>query len=175
MKKENKYKELYAMGILTLITLIITPLIIKLWQVTLYQDIDNEIVEEVQKIYEKDDRKVGKEVLYQSDIDDMNRKTELIAVKSLEIEHENNPYYFLRNNDGSLYIVEDDRMKHEENYIIEVDTRTDEIVKIHWDLKFEFDEIDEAIFTEWFNDDIETGREMLNEYLGIENYTEVSI
>ena len=41
--------------------------------------------------------------------------------------------------------------------------------------KFEFDEIDEAIFTEWFNDDIETGREMLNEYLGIENYTEISI
>lgn len=175
MKKENKYKDLYAGFIIAIVTAVITPLVIKLWQVTLYQDIDNEIVEEVQEFYEEDDRKVGKEVLYQSDIDDMNRKTELIAVKSLEIEHENNPYYFLRNNDGSLYIVEDDRMKHEENYIIEVDTRTDEIVKIHWDLEFEFDKVDEEIFTEWFNDDIETGREMLNEYLGIENYTEVSI
>ena len=173
MKKE--YKDLYAGFIIAIVTAVITPLVIKLWQVTLYQNIDNEIVEEVQEFYEEDDRKVGKEVLYQSDIDDMNRKTELIAVKSLEIEHENNPYYFLRNNDGSLYIVEDDRMKHEENYIIEVDTRTDEIVKIHWDLEFEFDKVDEEIFTEWFNDDIETGREMLNEYLGIENYTEVSI
>lgn len=175
MKKEKEYKDLYAGFIIAIVTAVITPLVIKLWQVTLYQDIDNEIVEEVQEFYEEDDRKVGKEVLYQSDIDDMNRKTELIAVKSLEIEHENNPYYFLRNNDGSLYIVEDDRMKHEENYIIEVDTRTDEIVKIHWDLEFEFDKVDEEIFTEWFNDDIETGREMLNEYLGIENYTEVSI
>lgn len=170
MKKE--YKDLYAGFIIAVAMAIITPLIIKLWQETLYQPINNEVVEEVQEV---NDREIGKEVLDQSDIDDMNRKTELIAVKSLQIEYRNNPYYFLRNNDGSLYIVEDDRMRHEENYIIEVDTRTDEIVKIHWDLEFEFDEVDEDIFTEWFRDDIEQGRKMLNEYLGIENYTEISI
>ena len=66
-------------------------------------------------------------------------------------------------------------MKHEENYIIEVDRFTDEIVKIHWDLKFEFDEEEEELFTEWFDNDIEVGKELLNEYLGIENYTEISI
>ena len=52
---------------------------------------------------------------------------------------------------------------------------TDEIVEIRFDLKFEFDEVDEDIFTEWYHNDIEQGKEMLNEYLGIENYTEVSI
>ena len=167
----KKYKDLYAIGILTLITLMITPLIIKWWQVTLYQDITTEIVEQVQEVNEVNDN----EILNQRDINEMNKNTVLIAVKSLEIEHENNPYYFLRNNDGSLYIVEDDRMRHEENYIIEVDRFTDEIVKIHWDLKFEFDNEEEELFTEWFHDDIETGKEMLNEYLGIENYTEISI
>ena len=42
-------------------------------------------------------------------------------------------------------------------------------------MKFEFDEVDEDIFTEWYHNDIEQGKEMLNEYLGIENYTEISI
>ena len=167
----KKYKDLYMGLIIAIATLVITPLIIKWWQVTLYQPINSEIVTEVQEVNEVND----KEVLNQSDINEMNKNTVLIAVKSLELEHENNPYYFLRNNDGSLYIVENDKMRHEENYIIEVDRFTDEIVEIHWDLKFEFDEEEEELFTEWFNDDIETGKEMLNEYLGIENYTEISI
>ena len=167
----KKYKDLYMGLIIAIATLVITPLIIKWWQVTLYQPINSEIVTEVQEVNEVND----KEVLNQSDINEMNKNTVLIAVKSLELEHENNPYYFLRNNDGSLYIVENDKMRHEENYIIEVDRFTDEIVEIHWDLKFEFDEEEEELFTEWFNNDIETGKEMLNEYLGIENYTEISI
>ena len=50
-----------------------------------------------------------------------------------------------------------------------------ELVEIRFDLKFEFDEVDEDIFTEWYHNDIEQGKEMLNEYLGIENYTEISI
>lgn len=169
----KKYKDLYAGFIIAIATVVITPLIIKLWQVTLYQPIDNETVEQVQEIYEE--KEISNEVLNQRDINEMNKNTVLIAVKSLEIEHENNPYYFLRNNDGSLYIVENDRMRHEENYIIEVDRFTDKIIKIHWDLKFEFDNEEEELFTEWFNDDIETGKEMLNEYLGIQNYTEISI
>ena len=167
----KKYKDLYAGFIIAIATLIITPFIIKAWQVTLYQPINSEIVTEVQEVNEVND----KEVLNQSDINEMNKNTVLIAVKSLELEYENNPYYFLRNNDGSLYIVENDKMRHEENYIIEVDRFTDEIVEIHWDLKFEFDEEEEELFTEWFDNDIEVGREMLNEYLGIENYTEISI
>lgn len=171
----KKYKDLYAGFIIAIATVVITPLIIKLWQVTLYQPINREMVEQVQEFYEEEEKEISKEILNQEDINEINKNTVLIAVKSLEIEHENNPYYFLRNNDGSLYIVEDDRMRHEENYIIEVDRFTDEIVEIHWDLKFEFDSEEEEIFTEWFHDDIETGKEMLNEYLGIENYTEISI
>ena len=171
----KKYKDLYMGLIIAIATLVITPLIIKWWQMTLYQPINSEMVEQVQEFYEEEEKEISKEILNQEDINEMNKNTVFIAVKSLEIEHENNPYYFLRNNDGSLYIVEDDRMKHEENYIIEVDRFTDEIVKIHWDLKFEFDEEEEELFTEWFNDDIETGKELLNEYLGIENYTEISI
>ena len=171
MKKE--YRDLYMGFIIAIATVVITPLIIKWWQVNLYQNIDNETVEQVQEIYEE--KEISNEILNQSDIDEMNKNTILIAVKSLEIEHENNPYYFLRNNDGSLYIVENDKMRHEENYIIEVDRFTDKIVKIHWDLRFEFDNEEEELFTEWFNDDIETGKEMLNEYLGIQNYTEISI
>ena len=167
----KKYKDLYAGFIIAIATVIITPFIIKAWQVTLYQPINSEIVTEVQEVNEVND----KEVLNQSDINEMNKNTVLIAVKSLELEYENNPYYFLRNNDGSLYIVENDKMRHEENYIIEVDRFTDEIVKIHWDLKFEFDEEEEELFTEWFDNDIEVGKELLNEYLGIENYTEISI
>ena len=68
-------------------------------------------------------------------------------------------------------------MRHDEDYILEVDRITDEIIEIRFDLKFEFDEVDEDIFTEWYHDDIEQGKEMLNEYLGIEDYSrsEVSI
>src|SRR5699024_11336966 len=84
-------------------------------------------------------------------------------------------YYFLRNNDGDLYISDNEDLRHDENYILEVDKNTDEIVEIRFDLKFEFDEVDESIFDEWYHNDIEQGREMLNEYLGIENYKEVSI
>ena len=167
----KKYKDLYAGFIIAIATVIITPFIIKAWQVTLYQPINSEIVTEVQEVNEVND----KEVLNQSDINEMNKNTVFIAVKSLELEYENNPYYFLRNNDGSLYIVENDKMRHEENYIIEVDRFTDEIVEIHFELEFEFDDEEEELFTEWFHNDIEVGQEMLNEYLGIENYTEISI
>lgn len=170
MKKENKYKELYAMGILTLITLMITPLIIKWWQVTLYQPIDSEIVEQVQEKHNSD-----KEVLDWMDIVEINRETILVPVKSLELVEGHEKYYFLRNNEGHLYISDNENLRHDKDYILEVDRLTDEIVEIRFDLKFEFDEVDEDIFTEWYHNDIEQGKEMLNEYLGIENYTEVSI
>ena len=171
----KKYKDLYAGFIIAIATVIITPFIIKAWQVTLYQPINSEMVEQVQEFYEEEEKEISNEILNQSDINEMNKNTILIAVKSLEIEHENNPYYFLRNNDGSLYIVEDDRMRHDENYILEVDRLTDEIIEIRFDLKFEFDEVDEDIFDEWYHNDIEQGKMMLNEYLGIENYTEINI
>ena len=170
MKKENKYKELYAMGILTLITLMITPLIIKWWQVTLYQPINSEMVEQVQEKHNSD-----KEVLDYSDILETNRETILVPVKSLELVERHEKYYFLRNNDGNLYISDNEDLRHDENYILEVDKNTDEIIEIRFDLKFEFDEVDERIFDEWYHNDIEQGREMLNEYLGIENYTEINI
>ena len=172
MKKENKYKELYAMGILTLITLMITPLIIKWWQVTLYQPINSEMVEQVQEKYNSDN---DKEILDYSDILEINQQTILVPVKSLELVEGHEKYYFLRNNEGNLYISDNENLRHDRDYILEVDKDTDEIVEIRFDLKFEFDEVDEDIFTEWHHNDIETGKEMLNEYLGIENYTEISI
>ena len=52
MKKE--YKDLYAGFIIAIVTAVITPLVIKLWQVTLYQPINNEIVEEVQEKHNRD-------------------------------------------------------------------------------------------------------------------------
>lgn len=168
MKKQ--YKDLYAMGILTLITLMITPLIIKWWQVTLYQNIDNETVEQVQEKHNSD-----KEVLEWSDILEINRETILVPVKSLELVEGHEKYYFLRNNEGDLYISDNENLRHDKNYILEVDRITNEIIEIRFDLEFEFDEVDEDIFTEWYHDDIEQGKEMLNEYLGIENYTEINI
>ena len=169
-KMKKQYKDLYAMGILTLITLMITPLIIKWWQVTLYQPIDSEIVEQVQEKHNSD-----KEVLDWMDIVEIIRETILVPVKSLELVEGHEKYYFLRNNEGHLYISDNENLRHDKDYILEVDRLTDEIVEIRFDLKFEFDEVDEDIFTEWYHNDIEQGKEMLNEYLGIENYTEVSI
>lgn len=169
-KMKKQYKDLYAMGILTLITLMITPLIIKWWQVTLYQPIDSEIVEQVQEKHNSD-----KEVLDWMDIVEINRETILVPVKSLELVEGHEKYYFLRNNEGHLYISDNENLRHDKDYILEVDRLTDEIIEIRFDLKFEFDSVDEDIFTEWYHDDIEQGKEMLNEYLGIENYTEVSI
>lgn len=168
MKNENKYKDLYALGVLTLITLMITPLIIKWWQVTLYQPINSEIVEQVQEVNDK-------EILDYSDIVETNRQTILVPVKSLELVEGHEKYYFLRNNEGNLYISDNEKLRHDENYILEVDRITDEIIEIRFDLEFEFDEVDEDIFNEWYHNDIEQGKMMLNEYLGIENYTEVSI
>ena len=170
MKRENKYKDLYAGFIIAVAMAIITPLIIKLWQVTLYQPINSEIVEQVQEKHNSD-----KEELDYSDILEINRETILVPVKSLELVEGHEKYYFLRNNEGNLYISDNEKLRHDENYILEVDRITDEIVEIRFDLKFEFDEVDEDIFTEWYHSDIEQGREMLNEYLGIENYTEISI
>ena len=164
----KKYKDLYAMGIITLITLIITPLIIKLWQVTLYQPINNEIIEQVQEVNDK-------EVLDYSDILETNRETILVPVKSLELVERHEKYYFLRNNEGNLYISDNENLRHDRDYILEVDRITDEIIEIRFDLEFEFDEVDEELFNEWYHNDIEQGREMLNEYLGIENYTEISV
>lgn len=168
MKKE--YKDLYAGFIIAIVTAVITPLVIKLWQVTLYQPINSEIVEQVQEKHNRD-----KEALDYSDILEINRETILVPVKSLELVERHEKYYFLRNNDGNLYISDNEDLRHDENYILEVDKNTDEIVEIRFDLKFEFDEVDESIFDEWYHNDIEQGREMLNEYLGIENYTEISI
>ena len=165
---KNKYKDLYAMGIITLITLIITPLIIKLWQVTLYQNIDNETVEQVQEVKDK-------EILEWDDILEKNKGTILVPVKSLELVKGHEKYYFLRNNEGNLYISDNENLRHDENYILEVDRITDEIIEVRFDLKFEFDEVDEDMFNEWYHNDIEQGKEMLNEYLGIENYTEISV
>lgn len=166
MKKQ--YRDLYAMGILTLIALMITPLIIKWWQVTLYQPITTEIVEQVQEVNDK-------EVLDYSDILEINRETILVPVKSLELVEGHEKYYFLRNNEGHLYISDNENLRHDKDYILEVDRMTDEIIEIRFDLEFEFDEVDEDMFTEWFHNDVEAGKEMLNEYLGIENYTEISI
>lgn len=168
MKKE--YKDLYAGFIIAIVMAVITPLIIKLWQVTLYQPINSEIVEQVQEKHNSD-----KEVLDYSDILEINRETILVAVKSMELVNGHEKYYFLRNNEGNFYISDNEKLRHDEDYILEVDKNTDEIVEIRFDLKFEFDEVDEDIFTEWYHNDIEQGQEMLNEYLGIENYTEISI
>lgn len=170
MKKE--YRDLYMGFIIAIATVVITPLIIKLWQVTLYQPINSEIVEQVQEKHNNDNDKV---VLDYSDIVEINRETILVPVKSLELVEGHEKYYFLRNNEGHLYISDNEQLRHDEDYILEVDRRTDEIIEIRFDLKFEFDEVDEDIFTEWYHNDIEQGKEMLNEYLGIENYTEVSI
>lgn len=60
MKKENKYKDLYAGFIIAIATFIITPLIIKLWQITLYQPINENIVNEVQEIYEEEEKEIKK-------------------------------------------------------------------------------------------------------------------
>ena len=169
-KMKKQYKDLYAMGILTLITLMITPLIIKWWQVTLYQPIDSEIVEQVQEKHNSD-----KEVLDWMDIVEINRETILVPVKSLELVEGHEKYYFLRNNEGHLYISDNEDLRHDENYILEVDRMTDEIVNIRFDLEFEFDEVDEDIFTEWYHDDIEQGKEMLNEYLGVEDYSRYEV
>lgn len=169
-KMKKQYKDLYAMGILTLITLMITPLIIKWWQVTLYQPIDSEIVEQVQEKHNSD-----KEALDYSDILEINRETILVPVKSLELVEGHEKYYFLRNNEGHLYISDNEDLRHDENYILEVDRMTDEIVNIRFDLEFEFDEVDEDIFTEWYHDDIEQGKEMLNEYLGVEDYSRYEV
>lgn len=168
MKKENKYKDLYAGFIIAIVMAVITPLIIKLWQVTLYQPINSEMVEQVQEVNDK-------EVLDYSDILEINRETILVAVKSMELVNGHEKYYFLRNNEGNFYISDNEKLRNDENYILEVDRITDEIVEIRFDLKFEFDEVDEDIFDEWYHNDIEQGQEMLNEYLGIENYTEISI
>ena len=170
MQKENKYKDLYMLGIAMLITLMVAPLIIKWWQITLYQPINSEMVEQVQEKHNSD-----KEVLEWNDIVETNRETILVPVKSLELVERHEKYYLLRNNEGNVYISDNEDLRHDENYILEVDRITDEIVKIRFDLKFEFDEVDEDIFTEWYHNDIEQGKEMLNEYLGIENYTEISI
>lgn len=166
MKKE--YKDLYAGFIIAIVMAVTTPLIIKLWQVTLYQPINSEIVEQVQEVNDK-------EVLDYSDILEINRETILVAVKSMELVNGHEKYYFLRNNEGNLYISDNENLRHDRNYILEVDRITDEIVEIRFDLEFEFDEVDEDIFDEWYHNDIEQGQEMLNEYLGIENYTEISI
>ena len=168
MKKENKYKDLYAGFIIAIAMAVITPLIIKLWQVTLYQNINSEIVEQVQEVNDK-------EVLDYSDILEINRETILVPVKSLELVEGHEKYYFLRNNEGNLYISDNENLRHDRDYILEVDKNTDEILEIRFDLEFEFDEVDERIFDEWYHNDIEQGKMMLNEYLGIENYTEISI
>ena len=166
MKKE--YKDLYAGFTIAIVMAVITPLIIKLWQVTLYQPINSEIVEQVQEVNDK-------EVLDYSDILEINRETILVAVKSMELVNGHEKYYFLRNNEGNFYISDNEKLRHDEDYILEVDKNTDEIIEVRFDLKFEFDEVDERIFDEWYHNDIEQGNEMLNEYLGIENYTEISI
>lgn len=166
----KKYKDLYAGLIIAIATAVITPLIIKLWQVTLYQPINSEIVEQVQEKHNND-----REILDYSDILEINRDTILVPVKSLELVEGHEKYYFLRNNEGHLYISDNEQLRHDEDYILEVDRMTDEIIEIRFDLKFEFDEVDERIFDEWYHNDIEQGQEMLNEYLGIENYTEISI
>ena len=164
----KKYKDLYAGFIIAIATLIITPLIIKWWQEVLYQPITTETVEQVQEVNDK-------EVLDYSDIVEKNRETILVPVKSLELVEGHEKYYFLRNNEGNLYISDNEKLRHDENYILEVDRLTDEIIEIRFDLKFEFDEVDEDIFDEWYHNDIEQGKMMLNEYLGIENYTEINI
>ena len=170
MKNENKYKDLYTGFIIAIAMAVITPLIIKLWQVTLYQPINSEIVEQVQEKHNND-----KEALDYSDILEINRETILVPVKSLELVEGHEKYYFLRNNEGNLYISDNENLRHDRDYILEVDKNTDEILEIRFDLEFEFDEVDERIFDEWYHNDIEQGKMMLNEYLGIENYTEISI
>lgn len=172
MKNENRYKDLFILGISTLIILMIMPLIIRWWQVTLYQPITTEVVEQVQEKHDSDN---DKEVLDYSDIAKMNRQTILVPVKSLKLVENHEEYHFLRNNEGKMYISDNKKLEHDKNYILEVDRLTDEIVEIRFDLEFEFDEEDEDIFTEWYHSDIEIGKEMLNEYLGIEIYKGVSI
>ena len=166
MNKE--YKDLYAGFIIAIVMAVITLLIIKLWQVTLYQPITTEIVEQVQEVNDK-------EALDYSDILEINRETILVPVKSLELVEGHEKYYFLRNNEGNLYISDNEDLRHDRDYILEVDRITDEIVEIRFDLKFEFDEVDEDIFDEWYHNDIEQGKEMLNEYLGIEDYSRSEI
>src|SRR5699024_11771096 len=108
MKKENKYKDLYAGFIIAIVTAVITPLVIKLWQVTLYQPINSEMVEQVQEKHNRD-----KEALDYSDILEINRETILVPVKSLELVERHEKYYFLRNNDGDLYISNNEDLRQD--------------------------------------------------------------
>lgn len=162
MKKN--YKDL-------LIFLMIMPVIIAWWKFALttpIEPVNNET--ETVEITESE-----KEILNQNDIFRINQQTILVPVKAMELNHNNNQYFFLRNNDSSMYISENEKLRHNESYILEVDRFTDEIIEIRFDLEFKFDTEDEKTFEDWFDSDIETGREMLNEYLGIEDYTENAV
>lgn len=169
MKKD--YKDLYAMGILTVLALVVTPIIMGWWSFTLETPIrtvqDSTVsTETIQNTNKK---------LNSEDLSQLNQETMLIAVKAMELSEGGEKYYFLRNNEGDLYISENQELKNNKNYVLEINRKTGEIVEYRLELEFEFDSEDERLFDEWYDSDIEQGREMLNEYLGIENYTEVSV
>lgn len=162
MKKN--YKDL-------LIFLMIMPVIIAWWKFALTTpiEIENNGIEAVEIT------KNEQEILNQNDIFKMNQNTILVPVKAMELTQNNEPYFFLRNNEGDLFISENQELKHNQNYVLEVDALNSEIIEYRLDINFTFTPEDEEIFKEWFDSDIEQGKEMLNEYLGIEDYTENAV
>lgn len=162
MKKN--YKDL-------LIFLMIMPVIIAWWKFALTEpiEIENNGIETVEIT------KNEQEILNQNDIFKMNQNTILVPVKAMELTKNNEPYFFLRNNEGDEFISDNQELKHNQNYVLEIDALTFEIVEYRFDINFTFTPEDEEIFKEWFDSDIEVGMEMLNEYLGIEDYTENAV
>ena len=162
MKKN--YKDL-------LIFLMIMPVIIAWWKFSLTApiEIENNGIETVEIT------KNEQEILNQNDIFKMNQNTILVPVKAMELVQNNEPYFFLRNNDGDVFISDNQELKHNQNYVLEIDALTFEIIEYRFDINFTFTPEDEEIFKEWFDSDIEQGKEMLNEYLGIEDYTENAV
>lgn len=154
-----------------LVFLMIMPVIIAWWKFALTTpiEIENNGIETVEIT------KNEQEILNQNDIFKMNQNTILVPVKAMELTQNNEPYFFLRNNEGDLFISENQELKHNQNYVLEIDALNSEIVEYRFDINFTFTPEDEEIFKEWFDSDIEQGKEMLNEYLGIEDYTENAV